>query len=80
MKQTKQMQRELMGLNYTIDCRACGAHTEYRTTICRSSSLAAAHLVDHIDTECAIRCPVCRARLNNSRADFLAQVCIELKA
>lgn len=69
-----------MGLSYTIDCRACGAHTEYRTTISRNSRIEAATIADHIDTECAIRCPVCRAKLNKSRADFLSQVSIEIEA
>ena len=31
----------------------------------------------HLDTECAIRCPVCRAKLNTSMADFRAQVRVE---
>jgi hypothetical protein len=30
--------------------------------------------LQHIDTECAIRCPVCRSKLNTSEADFRAQV------
>jgi hypothetical protein len=34
----------------------------------------------HIDTECAIRCPVCRARLNTSQTEFLSQVSISLEA
>ena len=33
-------------------------------------------LVRHIDTECALRCPVCRARLNTSEAQFREQVTI----
>ena len=66
-----------MGLNYAIDCRACGAHTEYRTTI-NASEVAYTRLVEHVDTECAIRCPVCRARLNKSEAEFLDQVSITI--
>ena len=67
-----------MGLNYAIDCRACGAHSEYHTTIVVRSKNTYLHLADHVDTECAIRCPVCRARLNNSVAEFHQQVTISL--
>jgi hypothetical protein len=66
-----------MGLNYAIDCRACGAHTEYRTTI-NASEVVYTRLVEHVDTECAIRCPVCRARLNKSEVEFRRQVSITL--
>jgi hypothetical protein len=32
--------------------------------------------LQHIDTECAIRCPVCRAKLNSSADAFRRQVTI----
>ena len=62
-----------MGLNYKIDCRRCGNHSEYKTTITLKNS-AHMSLAEHVDTECAIRCPVCRARLNSSEAEFHEQV------
>ena len=67
-----------MGLNYAIDCSACGAHSEYHTTINVRSTNSYLHIAEHIDTECAIRCPVCRARLNNSVAEFHKQVTISI--
>lgn len=67
-----------MGLNYIIECRACGSHSEYRTTINVCGVNTHLHLTDHVDTECAIRCPVCRAKLNKSEADFRQQVSISL--
>ena len=73
--------KDFMGLNYTIDCRACGSHTEFSTTMrCQADATSALHIADHIDTECAIRCPVCRARLNTSQTEFLSQVSISLEA
>ncbi|MBQ3173479.1 MAG: hypothetical protein IJB56_04145 [Alistipes sp.] len=70
-----------MGLNYTIDCCHCGSHTVYRAaTNRRTMRVDVSHLADNIDTECAIRCPVCRSRLNTSRNDFLRQVKIEVEA
>jgi hypothetical protein len=66
-----------MGLNYAIDCLACGAHSEYRTTTNYRVGMEL-RLAEHIDTECAIRCPVCRAKLNNSEAEFRQQVKISL--
>lgn len=62
-------------MNYIIDCHHCGSHTEYYTSMDRRSKRAMALQQSvHIDTECAMRCPVCRARLNNSEAEFYAQV------
>ena len=70
-----------MGLNYTIDCRHCGSHTEYRaSTTRRTLRVDVNHLADHIDTECAMRCPICRTKLNTSVADFRAQVKITVDA
>ncbi|MBP3547930.1 MAG: hypothetical protein J6J64_04575 [Alistipes sp.] len=70
-----------MGLNYTIDCRHCGSHTEYRaSTNRRTLRVDAERLSSHIDTECAMRCPVCRTKLNTSEADFRAQVKISFDA
>ncbi len=67
-----------MGLNYIIDCRRCGSHSEYQTSIAVKNSVRT-NLAEHIDTECAIRCPICRARLNNSAAEFREQVKISLR-
>ena len=63
-----------MGVNYSIDCRHCGEHTDYyvATNIYRRPT--SAELNRNIDTECAIRCPICRSKLNTSEADFKAQV------
>ena len=73
--------RKTMGLNYTIDCRHCGSHTEYHaSTNRRTLRVDTAHLSDNVDTECAIRCPVCRSRLNTTRHDFLTQVKISIDA
>lgn len=70
-----------MGVNYTIDCHHCGSHTELRTSTNRRTLLVdREHLADHIDTECAIRCPVCRSRLNGSAQEFHAQVTMRLEA
>ena len=70
-----------MGLNYTINCRHCGTHTELHTTTNRRTVyIAGEHLTDHIDTEYAIRCPICRSKLNSSEADFRSQVTIRLEA
>jgi hypothetical protein len=67
-----------MGLNYTIDCRRCGSHSEHYTyTDVRTMRYDDLYEHMHLDTECAIRCPVCRAKLNTSMADFRAQVRVE---
>lgn len=65
-----------MGLNYVINCHACGTHSEYHTTTNFRGRSIDLRLSEHVDTQCAIRCPVCRARLNKSEADFRAQVSI----
>jgi hypothetical protein len=67
-----------MGLNYAIDCCSCGTHSEYRTTINIRGGEANLNFANHVDTECAIRCPVCRARLNKSEVEFHRQVSITL--
>lgn len=67
-----------MGLNYIINCSHCGSRTEYKTALPRSASMVdAANIYSNIDTECAIRCPKCRARLNNSANEFFSQVQIQ---
>ncbi len=64
-----------MSLNYTIDCRHCGNHTNFEFyTNSRTMRHDNLDELQHIDTECAIRCPVCRSKLNTSEADFRAQV------
>ena len=64
-----------MRLSYIIDCHHCGGHYEYSTTTnVRRLALDDMRLDDHIDTECAMRCPACRSRLNSSVADYRAQV------
>ena len=71
----------VMKLNYTIDCRHCGAHTEYSATIYyRTLSAEDVERKMHIDTECAMRCPVCRYRLNTTEADFRSQVHVSREA
>ena len=70
-----------MKLNYTIDCRHCGTHTEYSITsyyLTMSDAESAGKM--HIDTECAMRCPACRYRLNTTEADFRSQVHITREA
>ena len=70
-----------MKLNYTIDCNHCGAHTEYSTTIySRTLSGEDVEHKMHIDTECAMRCPVCRYRLNSTEAEFYSQVHVTREA
>ena len=70
-----------MKLNYTIDCRHCGTHTEYSIVRhYRTMSDAEAAGKMHIDTECAMRCPACRYRLNTTEADFRSQVHITREA
>ena len=71
----------IMKLNYTIDCNHCGAHTEYSTTIySRTLSVEDVEHKMHIDTECAMRCPVCRYRLNSTEAEFYSQVHVTREA
>ena len=70
-----------MKLNYTIDCRHCGTHTEYSIVRhYRTLSDAEAAGKMHIETECAMRCPACRYRLNTTEADFRSQVHITREA
>lgn len=70
-----------MSVNYTIACRHCGAQSNYTTyTNARTMLHADPEAVMHIDTECAIRCPVCRSKLNTTEADFRAQVHMERRA
>lgn len=67
--------RMTMSLNYTIDCRHCGNHSQFEFyTNSRTMRHQDINSVMHIDTECAIRCPICRSKLNTSEADFKAQV------
>ena len=64
-----------MGVNYSIDCRHCGQHSDYNTyTDARTMRCADIDTLMHVDTEFAIRCPVCRSKLNTTEADFRAQV------
>lgn len=64
-----------MNILYTIDCRHCGTHTQYQQyTNSRTLLHANIDSLMHVDTECAIRCPICRSKLNTSEADFRAQV------
>lgn len=68
-----------MGLNYIINCAHCGLHTEYSTSLPRTAvKVDKATIYSNIDTECAIRCPKCRSRLNSSVSDFHRQVEIEM--
>ena len=64
-----------MSINYTIDCRHCGSHSDYQQyTNPRTMRYDDINALMHVDTECAIRCPICRSKLNTSEADFKAQV------
>lgn len=63
-----------MGLNYIINCSHCGSHTEYRTKVGSAALAKDENLYSHIDTQCAMRCPVCRSRLNGSQSEFRSQV------
>lgn len=64
-----------MNINYTIDCRHCGSHSDYQQyTNPRTMRYDDINALMHVDTECAIRCPICRSKLNTSEADFKAQV------
>ena len=68
-----------MRLNYVINCTHCGSHTEYKTSLPRTATkLDRASIYSNIDTECAIRCPKCRSRLNTSVSAFFSQVEIEM--
>lgn len=73
--ETEQLKPTTMSLNYTIDCRHCGNHTQFEFyTNNRTMRHDNIDAIMHIDTECAIRCPICRSKLNTSEADFRAQV------
>lgn len=64
-----------MGLNYIINCNHCGSRTEYYTKLaCKVDAMSDANLYSHIDMQCAIRCPICRSRLNSSESAFRSQV------
>jgi DNA-directed RNA polymerase subunit RPC12/RpoP len=68
-----------MSVTYNIDCHHCGTHTEHTTWIDRHTAQhTLEELTQHIDTEFAIRCPACRARLNRSAEDFRSQVTIAI--
>lgn len=66
----------IVNISYIIDCRHCGRHTEYATyaMLPRSAADGDEALMPRVDTECAIRCPSCRSRLNTTESDFRAQV------
>ncbi|MBO5900906.1 MAG: hypothetical protein J6Q36_00640 [Alistipes sp.] len=64
-----------MSINFTIECRHCGTHTIVESyASCNTMRSLNTEREIHIDTECAIRCPNCRSRLNSSEAEFLSQV------
>ena len=64
-----------MSINFTIECRHCGTHTIVESYAnCNTVRSVNAKREIHIDTECAIRCPNCRSRLNTTEADFRSQV------
>ena len=66
-----------MSVNYNIDCNHCGAHSEYTTWLDRGLvHHTIEEMTQHVDIECAIRCPVCRAKLNSSAEAFRRQVTI----
>ena len=68
-----------MRLNYIINCSHCGSLTEYKTSLPRTATkLNKERIYSNIDTECAIRCPKCRSRLNNSASEFFSQVEIQM--
>lgn len=68
-----------MGLNYIINCTHCGSQTIYKTTLPGSGAkVDSSRIYSNIDTECAIRCPKCRSRLNNTASEFFSQVEIEM--
>ena len=70
-----------MKLNYTIDCRHCGNHSQFEFyTNSQTMRHQDINSVMHIDTECAMRCPVCRYRLNTTEADFRSQVHVSREA
>ena len=70
-----------MKLTYDIECRHCGAHTRHSTTVYYPTlSIEQIEARMHNDTECAIRCPVCRYRLNSSEEEFRSQVHITREA
>ncbi|MBQ2364044.1 MAG: hypothetical protein II288_00600 [Alistipes sp.] len=64
-----------MSINYQIDCRYCGGHSEYTAyTDYRTGRNIATAGELHIDLDCDIRCPICRHRLNTSETDYRQQV------
>ena len=63
-----------MKLNYQIDCKHCGTHTEYSVELRRGCVADGVESMVHIDTECAMRCPACRRRLNGTETEFRSQV------
>lgn len=70
-----------MSIYYTIDCRHCGHHNHYEWyTNSRTMRHENIDQMMHVDTEFAIRCPICRSKLNTSEADFRAQVKVTREA
>lgn len=70
-----------MSINFAIECRHCGAHTIVESYVsCRTMRNIDENRTIHIDTQCAIRCPNCRSRLNTSEEEFLSQVTVMPKS
>lgn len=70
-----------MSINFAIECRHCGAHTIVESYVnCNTMRNISEQRAIHIDTECAIRCPNCRSRLNTTEEEFRSQVTVVHKS
>lgn len=75
---TSSNRARVVDVRYLIDCHHCGKHSEYATYALLPASVSGDELLMlPVDTECAIRCPACRSRLNTSESDYRKQVRIE---
>ena len=64
-----------MGIIYSIKCSRCGSLTKHYNAADAGTVLACENgKRPHVETDYAIRCPVCMHRLNTSEEDFFAQV------
>lgn len=63
-----------MGTTYTIQCKKCGAHIHHFAQVNFGITNAATGCSDFVETEIAIRCPICHNRLNSTLEEFREQV------
>ena len=63
-----------MGTAYKIRCKHCGAQIDRFTDVNYGVSSQCVGRNEYVETEIAIRCPVCHKRLNRTMEEFHEQV------